>query len=98
LAAAEQQFRMAIDTGSLAARNNLGMLLTQRGDYTAAWQQFQAGSLDAAAARNNFAVALMSAGKWLEGREQLLLALKERRGYGPALRNFRIVQRHISGE
>jgi Flp pilus assembly protein TadD len=92
---AELHFRQAIAAGSVAARNNLGMLLTQRGDHPGAWEQFQAGSKDLATARNNYAVALMTAGNWMESREQLVLALRERRGFAEALRNFRIVQDHI---
>lgn len=97
LAEAEQHFRAAVagPAGGGAARNNLGMLLTQRGQYDAAWEQFLSGGSDAATARNNFAVALMSAGRWIESREQLLLALRERRGFAPALRNFQIVQQRI---
>lgn len=94
---AERHFRAAIASAesSAAARNNLGMLLARRGDYAGAWEQFQAGSGDPATARNNYAVALMSAGSWELSREQLLLALRERRGYEPALRNFAIVQQRI---
>jgi Tfp pilus assembly protein PilF len=94
---AERQFREAIatSTGSRTARNNLGLLLTERGDLASAWEQFAAGSVDKAAARNNFAVALLNSGKLYESREHLTLALRERRGYAPALRNFQIVQARI---
>ena len=94
---AEMQFRAAIATadGSNTARNNLGFLLAARGDMVAAWEQFRAASADSAEAHNHFAVALLNAGKLMESREQLTLALRERRGFPQALSNFQIVQQRI---
>ncbi len=91
---AEIQFRAALieNPGSLIARNNLGVLLTRRGALDEAWEQFRAASADLAVAHNNFAAVLLQAGHLETSREHLVQSLLHRRGFAPALENFRLVQ------
>ena len=91
---AETQFREALieNPGSLTARNNLGVLLTRRGALDEAWEQFRVASADLAVAHNNFAAALLRAGHLESSREHLVQSLLHRRGFAPALENFRLVQ------
>lgn len=99
LDAAESEFRKAVEFNprSATARNNLGIALARRGDLQGALEQFLM-TADAASAHNNLAVVLLEAGKYEQGRQQLVEALNIRHNFAPALANFKLVQERIREE
>jgi Flp pilus assembly protein TadD len=94
--AADREFRKALELNSksVTAHNNLGMLLARAGDFAGALEEFQY-SADAATAHNNLAVVLMEMGKYDESRDELVKALAIRRNFAPALSNFKLVQERM---
>lgn len=94
--AAENEFRRALELNpkSATSRNNLGIVLTQRGDLKGALEQFQLAA-DAATAHNNLAVVLLEMGLFEQSREELVKALAIRHYFAPALANFKLVQERI---
>jgi Flp pilus assembly protein TadD len=94
LDAAATEFRSALESNpkSATARNNLGVVLARERDLDAAYREFRQAAPDDATAHNNLAVALIEAGQYKQGREEIVRALAARHYFAPALANFKLVQ------